>query len=294
MLARANSRAKEPRQSAGTRSGVPCLFPEHTRATDESETSTSCSNDEDGDDFHPVVQVGPGTCHSPAEKAALCVLVIRKFRVCECRLLGLVPRELVAVIARHLVDAERREVNELHSRFQTALGSRWMDEQMSCMERIVALMHEEVNVSRVFRDVVMFCSRIDVASKRIAYEYLTFHAVRNIEHALLIFGSILRDGYSNDEAVRCLTLQQWSKIVHHVPCAGEYLSDVLLRGIKDQSTDVRIAVLQCLSRQHLPSEVFEAVLLKGLQDRDPKVQNAALERAGDSEAQRSDVVGRVE
>lgn len=138
------------------------------------------------------------------------------------------------------------EVNELMQLLRAALAQReQVDKQKEAIQKVIAYMTLGIDVSALFRDMIMATNTKDLVQKKLVYQYLCHYATSNQELSLLAVNTLLKDCRDSSPMVRGLALRSLCSL--RLPSLIEYLLPQIQAGLLDTQAYVRkTAVMGCL------------------------------------------------
>ncbi len=132
-----------------------------------------------------------------------------------------------------------------------------------------------IDVSALFRDMIMATNTRDLVQKKLVYQYLCHYATSNQEMSLLAVNTLLKDCRDSSPMVRGLALRSLCSL--RLPSLVEYLLPQIQAGLLDTQAYVRkTAVMGCLKLYCISPKTIRGTeiidkLYDMLRDRDAQV-----------------------
>lgn len=132
-----------------------------------------------------------------------------------------------------------------------------------------------IDVSALFRDMIMATNTRDLVQKKLVYQYLCHYATSNQEMSLLAVNTLLKDCRDSSPMVRGLALRSLCSL--RLPSLVEYLLPQIQAGLLDTQAYVRkTAVMGCLKLYRISPKTIRGTeiidkLYDMLRDRDAQV-----------------------
>mmetsp|Transcript_4549 Transcript_4549/g.8531 ORF Transcript_4549/g.8531 Transcript_4549/m.8531 type:complete len:786 (+) Transcript_4549:231-2588(+) len=155
------------------------------------------------------------------------------------------------------------ELTELKQQLRMLAASQSREDlatKRDLFKKIISYMSLSIDVSALFTEMTMATATADVATKKMLYHYITYHAHLHPDLSLLAINTLLKDGRDEDPTIRGLALRSLSSL--RVPNLIEYLTDPLQRALDDPHPYVRrTAVMGVLKLYHMDDTVVEQLNL---------------------------------
>lgn len=174
----------------------------------------------------------------------------------------------------------RNELSKLLQRFQDPEVQFDPIQKRGVISKVIGYMTMGVDTSCLFPHLTLACETTDFVTKKLVYLYLSNHAEKNPEVALLCINTLIKECKEQSPIVRGLALRSLSSL--RLPQLFEYLFPVLKTAFTDPSPYVRKTACTSALRvfRASPAEFrrhqFLNNVLKALQDSDALVCGNAL------------------
>lgn len=116
------------------------------------------------------------------------------------------------------------ELTELKQQLRMLAASQSREDlatKRDLFKKIISYMSLSIDVSALFTEMTMATATADVATKKMLYHYITYHAHLHPDLSLLAINTLLKDGRDEDPTIRGLALRSLSSL--RVPNLIEYL-----------------------------------------------------------------------
>lgn len=173
------------------------------------------------------------------------------------------------------VDHKRGEVNDLQSLLQNPKIIKDPLKMREVIKKVIAYMTLGIDVSKIFREMVMACNTKDLVQKKMVYHYLCSYARQKADMAILAISSLQNDCRDADPMVRGLALRSLCSL--RVDNITEYVIQPIRKGLGDASPYVRKTAVVGIAKLFLfaPESVKDSdlvdVLYNMLKDSDTDV-----------------------
>ncbi|OMJ17917.1 AP-2 complex subunit beta [Smittium culicis] len=145
---------------------------------------------------------------------------------------------------------------------RTELNSEYRERRKEAVRRVIANMTIGKDVSDLFTDVLKNMQTDDLEIKKLIYLYLMSYAREKPDLVILAINTFVRDSEDNNPLLRALAIRTMGCL--HVLEILDYISEPLLRCLKDRDAYVRKTAVVCVAKIYELSK--EAAIDQGLVD----------------------------
>jgi AP-4 complex subunit beta-1 len=175
------------------------------------------------------------------------------------------------------VDNKKGEVNELRQLLKSIMNEKDQTKRRDVIKKVIAYMTLGIDVSRLFTDMVLISSTIDLVQKKMIYLYLINYAEANSDQALMAINTFIKDckRTNPDAKIRGLALRSLCSL--RFQGAFEYIQPAIEEGLADADPYVRkTAIIGLIKLYRAAKDVvknsgFINTLYELIRDRDPAV-----------------------